>query len=384
MRGSVIQKPKGTGKWYVVLDLPRDGTARRRQKWHRGYAGKREAERALAALLAAAYEGSYVDADQADRRAVPDRALAAGRGRSPCGRRRWSATPAHRAVPGAADRRGAAAGPDAGPGVGALPRAGRGRRRRRPPAGAEHCAPHPRDPAPGAARRAAGATRRATRRAPRPSRACRAWGRTCRCGATEEVARFLAAVRADRLYARLAPGGVDRACAAGELLGLRWQDVDLALGRPGGAPDADPRGYEVVVGEPKTRRSRRSVALDRDTVAVLREWRAGRTRSGWRPDRLAGHRLRVHPRGRAVRAPGHVLSYWFEQAPARPACARSGCHDLRHTHASLALQAGVSAKVVSDRLGHSSVAFTLDVYSHVVPALQEEAAERVAGLFRRA
>ncbi|MCU1592144.1 MAG: site-specific integrase [Frankiales bacterium] len=56
-------------------------------------------------------------------------------------------------------------------------------------------------------------------------------------------------------------------------------------------------------------------------------------------------------------------------------------HHLRHTHASLALQAGVSAKVVSDRLGHSTVAFTLDVYLHVVPALQEEA---VASLFRRA
>jgi integrase len=55
-------------------------------------------------------------------------------------------------------------------------------------------------------------------------------------------------------------------------------------------------------------------------------------------------------------------------------------HDLRHTHASLALQAGVPAKVVSERLGHSTVSFTLDVYSHVVPGLQEEAAERIAAL----
>jgi len=55
-------------------------------------------------------------------------------------------------------------------------------------------------------------------------------------------------------------------------------------------------------------------------------------------------------------------------------------HDLRHTHASLALQAGIPAKVVSERLGHASVAFTLDVYSHVVPGLQEDAAQRIAAL----
>jgi integrase len=55
-------------------------------------------------------------------------------------------------------------------------------------------------------------------------------------------------------------------------------------------------------------------------------------------------------------------------------------HDLRHTHASLALQAGVHVKVVSERLGHTTVAMTLDTYSHVIPALQEDAAAKVAAL----
>lgn len=55
-------------------------------------------------------------------------------------------------------------------------------------------------------------------------------------------------------------------------------------------------------------------------------------------------------------------------------------HDLRHTHATLALAAGVHPKVVSERLGHATVAFTLDVYSHTVPALQAEAADRIASL----
>jgi integrase len=55
-------------------------------------------------------------------------------------------------------------------------------------------------------------------------------------------------------------------------------------------------------------------------------------------------------------------------------------HDLRHTHATLALQAGVHPKVVSERFGHATVAITLDTYSHAIPAMQEEAATRIAEL----
>lgn len=55
-------------------------------------------------------------------------------------------------------------------------------------------------------------------------------------------------------------------------------------------------------------------------------------------------------------------------------------HDLRHTHATLALQAGVHVKVVSERLGHATVGMTLDTYSHVIPAMQEDAAAKVAAL----
>ena len=55
-------------------------------------------------------------------------------------------------------------------------------------------------------------------------------------------------------------------------------------------------------------------------------------------------------------------------------------HDRRHTHATLALQAGVHPKVVSERLGHATVAITLDTYSHAIPAMQEEAARLIAGL----
>jgi integrase len=55
-------------------------------------------------------------------------------------------------------------------------------------------------------------------------------------------------------------------------------------------------------------------------------------------------------------------------------------HDLRHTHATLSLLAGVHVKIVSERLGHSSVVIKLDTYSHAIPGLQRDAAERVAAL----
>ena len=58
-------------------------------------------------------------------------------------------------------------------------------------------------------------------------------------------------------------------------------------------------------------------------------------------------------------------------------------HDLRHTHATLALEAGVHPKVVQERLGHATIAITLDTYSHAIPAMQEDAAARIAALLER-
>jgi integrase len=59
-------------------------------------------------------------------------------------------------------------------------------------------------------------------------------------------------------------------------------------------------------------------------------------------------------------------------------------HDMRHTHATQLLRAGVAAKVVSDRLGHANIAITLDIYSHVLPDMQTEAAERIDGVLKKA
>jgi integrase len=74
------------------------------------------------------------------------------------------------------------------------------------------------------------------------------------------------------------------------------------------------------------------------------------------------------------------VSHYFRQAVKKAMLPQIRLHDLRHTHATLALQAGVHPKVVSERLGHATVSITLDTYSHAIPAMQEEAAALIAGL----
>ena len=74
------------------------------------------------------------------------------------------------------------------------------------------------------------------------------------------------------------------------------------------------------------------------------------------------------------------MSRYFRQAVKEAKLPTIRPHDLRHTHATLALRAGIHPKVVSERLGHATVSITLDTYSHAIPAMQEEAAVLIAGL----
>jgi integrase len=163
-------------------------------------------------------------------------------------------------------------------------------------------------------------------------------------------------------------------------LGLRWQDVDLNAQRVAVRQTLTTVNHHTVFGEPKSARSKRSIALDADTVTALRRWRIRQSEerlewgAAWSDTGLVFTRedgVLVHP---------DTMSFWFERHVRSGGVPLIRFHDLRHTHASLALQAGVPAKVVSERLGHATVAFTLDVYSHVVPGLQEDAAQRIAAL----
>jgi integrase len=185
----------------------------------------------------------------------------------------------------------------------------------------------------------------------------------------EQLRAFLAFVRLDELYPLwflLATTGMRR----GEVLGLRWCDVDLGAGQVAVRQSLVAVGSESQLSTPKTNRGRRVVAIDRRTCEVLA---ALRSRCADRePNAMifGGH---IH----AALSPTAVTKR-FRTLVAASGLPRIRLHDLRHTHATLALQAGVHPKIVSERLGHSKVSLTLDVYSHAVPHMQRDAAEQIA------
>lgn len=193
----------------------------------------------------------------------------------------------------------------------------------------------------------------------------------------DEVAAFLAQVREDRLYAmwRLAfTSGMRR----GELLGLRWRDVDLDAAHFS-VSRARVRGVDGLGWDaPKTGSANRRVTLDAGTVATLREHRARQNKErlaigpGWADEDLV-----------FCRADGTPLSLdavtaAFSRLVARSGLPRITLHGARHTAASVLLAAGVHPKAVQARLGHSSIQVTMDLYSHLTPAVEEDAAERLA------
>jgi integrase len=166
----------------------------------------------------------------------------------------------------------------------------------------------------------------------------------------------------------------------GEVLGLRWRDVDLGTARLSVRQSIVSVAYEIKFAEPKTARGRRSIAIDQRTVAALRAWRKDQLEDRM----LLGDEYEnsglvfTREDGRFVHP--DRFSQLFDKYVETAGLRRIRLHDLRHTHATLALAAGVHPKVVSERLGHATVAFTLDVYSHAVPALQEKAADRVVAV----
>lgn len=206
--------------------------------------------------------------------------------------------------------------------------------------------------------------------------------RRMRCLTREEAQRLLDAAKARPLVYRAIAFALQTGLRRGELLGLRWEDVDWEqrLVRVQRALQHVPgQGLRFV--EPKTATSRRSVALGASTLALLREHRREQLEA----------RLRLGP---AYEDHGLVFARedgrpWSPDALDRAfrlACRRAGLeavrvHDLRHTHATWLLEAGVHPRVVQERLGHSSVTLTLDLYSHVMPTLQRDAADRMERLF---
>ena len=201
----------------------------------------------------------------------------------------------------------------------------------------------------------------------------------------DELAAFLDLTAQDRdfpLYQLAAATGMRR----GELLGLRWRDVDFEGRRVSIRQQWTRQGSGLAFGPPKSEKSKRTIDLDADTLAILRERRERQLfeRRAW------GNAYRIDLDLVFCDADGspqdpNVVGRRF----GRRVCSLSmlpviGLHGLRHTHATLLLEDGVDVKTVSERLGHDSVQTTLELYGHVTPRMRASAAARFGSLLSRA
>jgi integrase len=187
----------------------------------------------------------------------------------------------------------------------------------------------------------------------------------------EEAKRFLAAARSSPHYALFALM-LTTGLRPSEALALRWQDVDTQRHAVRVTRSVKRIRGAWVFEEPKTKRSRRVVDYPASFSETLLAHRARQTE-------LLGACELVFPNvDGGPLFEDNVRKRYFKpllEVAGLPGTMR--LYDLRHTHASLLLLAGVHPKVVSERLGHASIVITLDTYSHVVPSLQRDSADKL-------
>jgi integrase len=191
----------------------------------------------------------------------------------------------------------------------------------------------------------------------------------------EGARRLLEAARGDRLEALyvLALNSGMRQC---ELLALKWDDVDLERGllRVGRTLTHSDNGF--VLGEPKTKKSRRTIRLTAGAMQALRDHLTRQLEEMERVGSIyeSGGLIFATEAGTIIN-PSNLRNRSFKRLLKRAGLRPIRFHDLRHTCATLLLGKDVNPKIVSEMLGHASVSITLDIYSHLLPDMQEKAAK---------
>jgi len=159
-----------------------------------------------------------------------------------------------------------------------------------------------------------------------------------------------------------------------ELLALRWDDADLDGGSVSIRRSLQfSKKNGCYFSDVKSKSSKRTIALTPSNVKVLSSFKESSKRKG--ADLIFG-------RNNKPFVPSYASRLWHV------ACERSGVkvirlHDARHTHATLLFKQGVPAKIVQERLGHSSIVMTMNLYSHVIPGMQKDAALKFDELLKK-
>jgi integrase len=192
----------------------------------------------------------------------------------------------------------------------------------------------------------------------------------------DQVGAFLQAAKSDRLYPYYLVA-LDSGARPGELFALTWNDIDFAGGFMTINKTLEEIGASQRVKATKTPRSRRRIDLSPDTLQELASHRKAALAAGRIGDPV------FHDGQGGYLRQTKVMRYSFKPALARAGLPNVGLYVMRHTCATLLLLADQPAKVVSERLGHASVAMTLDVYSHVLPSMQKRAASVLGDILAR-
>ncbi|MGO8950581.1 MAG: tyrosine-type recombinase/integrase [Ktedonobacterales bacterium] len=197
-----------------------------------------------------------------------------------------------------------------------------------------------------------------------------------------EMQRFLEVVRDDRFYA-LYVLALSTGMREGELLGLRWQDVDLPRRIVQVRMNVQETLGRYIIAETKTAYSRRTVALTQAAVdALANHWQKQQCERERMGEKYDDSLHLVFPNGYGgIMIPHNITKRSFKRYLIKAGLGRDvRFHDLRHTAATLLLASGVNVKVVSEMLGHSNVAITLRIYAHVLPHMQQSAVQAMDAL----
>jgi integrase len=195
----------------------------------------------------------------------------------------------------------------------------------------------------------------------------------------EHMTTFLAATKGTDLHPLW-----HAACWTGlrrsELAGLQWGDIDLERGVLSVKRARTQVDGRTVLKGPKSATSRRSIDLDDQTVSVLKKWRATQNQKRLKVGEAwdKSEWVFTDNLGQPWRPDG--ITRRFVKAAKKAGLPPTDIKGLRHAHATALLKAGVHPKVVQERLGHSSILVTMDIYSSVLPGMQKEAVEKLVSM----
>jgi integrase len=194
---------------------------------------------------------------------------------------------------------------------------------------------------------------------------------------SDTIKKFMDAAEGCRyrdVYSLAALTGMRRS----ELAGLKWPDIDTKSGRLRVVRTRQRiYGHGIVEGQPKTHRSRRTVALSRSAVSVLESIKTNQIEMRLKAGPLWQHTDYIFTMENGAPIDPDNLSREFRRIVREAGLPHGTLHGLRHAYATALLSANVHPAVVQSALGHSSITLTIDTYSHVMPGLEEAAARRI-------